>query len=144
MSNRVNDAIGMFKEGFVCSQAVLAAYCDMYGLEKDFALRIGNGFGGGIARKQEICGAVSGAIMLIGLKYGKIESDDSAAHEKTYKMIDCFCKKFIERNNSLNCYELLGCNLSIANEKGLFATLCKKYVSDSAELIEELLEEEKE
>lgn len=139
MNNRVHDAEEMFKEGFVCSQAVFAAFSEMFGLEKDFALGIGNGFGGGIARKQQICGAVSGAIMLIGLKYGKNKADDIIAHKKTYEMIDCFCKKFIERNNSINCYELLGCNLSVAKEKGLFSTLCKKYVRDAAELIEELL-----
>ena len=132
----------MFDQGFICSQSVLAAYCDLYGLEKDLALRIANGFGAGIARKQEVCGAVTGAVMLIGLKYGKIEPDDSDAHEKTYKMVDCFCNKFLERNNSINCHELLGCDLPTAKQKGLFSTLCTKYVKDSAEIIEELIIQE--
>lgn len=77
MSERVKCAEDMFNKGYVCSQAVFAAFSDMFGLDKEMALRIGNGFGGGIARKQEICGAVSGAIMVIGLKHGKVEADDS-------------------------------------------------------------------
>lgn len=144
MSKKANYAVEMFERGFLCSQAVFAAYCEQYGLDKNYALKTRNGFGSGIARKQGICGAVSGVVMLIGLKYGKINADDSTAHEKTYKMINNFCDKFIERNKSINCHELLGCNLSEAKEKGLFSTLCKKYVKDSAELVEALLDEEKE
>ena len=71
MSERVVCAEEMFRSGYVCSQAVFATFSEMLGLDKETALKIANGFGGGIARKQEICGAVSGAIMAIGLKYGK-------------------------------------------------------------------------
>jgi hypothetical protein len=80
--------------------------------------------------------------MLIGLKYGKISANDFYAHEKTYKAVDCFCSKFIERNKSINCYELLGCDIPTAKDKGLFSELCPKYVKDSAEIIEELLQDE--
>jgi C_GCAxxG_C_C family probable redox protein len=143
MRNRVNEAVQLFDEGFVCSQAIFATYCDEYGLERNIALKIANGFGGGIARKQEICGVVSGAIMLIGLKYGKTESSDSKAHENTYRIINYYCERFIERNHSTNCCELLGGDLRNANEKGLFGTLCRKYVKDSAEIIEILLADNK-
>ncbi len=102
MSQKVEDAIGMFKKGFICSQAVFSAFSEDYGLKKELALRIGNGFGGGIARRQELCGAVSGAIMLIGLKYGKIKEDGLEAHEKTYEMVNAFCKRFEERNKNFN------------------------------------------
>lgn len=142
MSNRVNDAEEIFKAGYVCSQAVFAAFSEMFGVEKEVALRIASGFGAGIARKQEVCGAVSGAIMLIGLKYGKISASDFNAHENTYKAVDCFCSRFIEKNKSNNCYELLGCDIPTAKEKGLFKTLCPKYVKDSAVIIEELLQED--
>lgn len=139
MSARVNDAEELFKEGFVCSQAVFAAFSDMFGVDKNNALRLASGFGAGIARKQEVCGAVSGAIMLIGMKYGKTSGKDLEAHEKTYEVVDCFCSKFIERNKSINCYELLGCDISTANANGLIKKLCPKYVKDSAEIISELL-----
>lgn len=139
MSDRVKNAEEFFSKGYVCSQAVFAAYSDLFGLDKEIAFRIGNGFGGGIARKQEICGAVSGAIMVIGLKYGKTQPDDMVSHEDTYKKVDYFYKSFIERNKSTNCREILGCDLIIAKEKGLFSSVCRKCVIDAAEIIENLL-----
>ncbi|NLO09511.1 MAG: C_GCAxxG_C_C family protein [Clostridiales bacterium] len=139
MGERVVCAEELFKEGYVCSQAVFAAFSEMLGLDKETALKIGNGFGGGIARKQEVCGAVSGAIMLIGLKHGKTQADDKVSHEKTYVMIEEFCSKFIERNKSINCYEILGCDMVAAKERGLFSTVCLKCVRDAAEIVEELI-----
>lgn len=139
MSDRVICAEEMFSQGYLCSQSVFATFSEMLGLDKETALKIGNGFGGGIARKQEVCGAVSGAIMLIGLKYGKIQADDNISHEKTYAMVDNFCNEFTKRNKSINCYEILGCDLPTAKERGLFSTVCSKCVRDSAEIIEDLL-----
>ena len=141
MTNRIDDAVKMFDEGFVCSQAVFAAFADENGLEKKFALKIANAFGGGISRNQEICGAVSGAIMLISLKHGKTESGDSASHEKTYELVNQFIDKFTEKNGSINCFDLLKCKLPEAREKGLFSTLCRNYVRDAAEIADELLAE---
>lgn len=142
MSERVACAEEMFKSGYICSQAVLAAFSEALGLEKEMALKIANGFGGGIARKQEVCGAVSGAVMLIGLKYGKVQADDTISHEKTYRTIENFCSKFIERNQSIKCYDILGCDMPTAKERGLFSTVCLKCVRDSAEIIEDLLFED--
>ena len=107
MKNHSDDAVKMFEEGFICSQAVFAAFADDFGLDKNLALKISNGFGGGIARNQHVCGAVSGAIMLIGLKYGKTESADSASHEKTYETVNRFIDIFIEKNGAINCLDLL-------------------------------------
>lgn len=134
MTNSIDDAVKMFEEGFICSQAVFAAFSEKYGLDKKIALKIANGFGGGIARNQEVCGAVSGAIMLIGLKYGKTESGDSVSHEKTYELVNQFINKFTEKNGSINCFDLLKCKLPEAREKGLFSSLCRNYVRDAAEI----------
>ena len=139
MKNHSDDAVKMFEEGFICSQAVFAAFSEKYGLDKKIALKIANGFGGGIARNQEVCGAVSGAIMMIGLKYGKTESADSASHERTYKIVNRFIDKFTEKNGAINCFDLLGCTLPEAREKGLFASLCSNYVRDAAVILEDLL-----
>jgi C_GCAxxG_C_C family probable redox protein len=141
MSDRVNNAIALFDEGFVCSQSVVGAYSEMVGLDKESALKISNGFGGGIARRQEICGAVSGAIMLIGMKYGKSDSQDQAAYEKAYRLINQLCDRFIDKHRSIHCHELLGCDLAAAGQKGLFTTSCRKYVQDCAEMIEDLMKE---
>ena len=139
MTNSIDDAVKMFEEGFICSQAVFAAFSEKYGLDKKIALKIANGFGGGIARNQEVCGAVSGAIMLIGLKYGKTESGDSVSHEKTYELVNQFINKFTEKNGSINCFDLLKCKLPEAREKGLFSSLCRNYVRDAAEIAGGLL-----
>jgi len=139
MTNRIDDAVKMFEEGFICSQAVLAAFSEKYGLDEKLALKIANGFGGGIARNQEVCGAVSGAIMLIGLKYGKTKSDDSASHEHTYELVNDLITKFTEKNGSINCFELLKCKLPEAKQKGLFSSLCSNYVRDAAEIVDGLL-----
>ncbi len=139
MTNPIDDAVKMFEEGFICSQAVFAAFSEKYGLDKKIALKIANGFGGGIARNQEVCGAVSGAIMLIGLKHGKTESGDSVSHEKTYELVNQFINKFTEKNGSINCFDLLKCKLPEAREKGLFSSLCRNYVRDAAEIAGGLL-----
>ncbi|NLO94047.1 MAG: C_GCAxxG_C_C family protein [Clostridiaceae bacterium] len=141
MSERVESAVAIFSEGFMCSQAVFAAFSEMLGLEKDMALKIGNGFGGGVARRQDICGAVSGAIMAIGLKYGKTVASDTASHEKTYSTVESFCEEFAKRNGSINCYEILGFDLAAAQEKGLFSTVCHKCVRDAAQIVEDLLKD---
>ncbi len=139
MNDRAGDAVKAFEEGFVCSQAVLSAYCDALGLEKDAAMKIANGFGGGIARKQEICGAVAGAVMAIGLKFGRTRADDTAAHENTYKAVHAFCDAFEKKNGSLICRELLGCGMKEARENGLFDTNCKRYVRDAAQILDGIL-----
>ncbi|MBP9024239.1 MAG: C_GCAxxG_C_C family protein [Spirochaetes bacterium] len=139
MTNRIDDAVKMFEEGFICSQAVMAAFAEDFGLDKKLALKIANGFGGGIARNQHVCGAVSGAVMLISLKYGKTESADSSSHERTYKIINRFIDKFTEKNGSINCFELLKCKLPEAKQKGLFSSLCSNYVRDAAEIVDGLL-----
>lgn len=135
-----------FSNGFNCAQAVLSTYCNELGLEKEAALRIAGGFGGGMGHIGETCGAVTGAIMLIGLKYGKVKADDNSARERTYALVQEFTRRFIEVNGSVKCKELLGCDISIPNElksareHRLFETICPKLVVDSSEIIEVLLE----
>lgn len=141
MCQRVNSAVSLFREGFMCSQAVFAAFSDTLGLEKEMSLKIGSGFGSGVARRQSICGAVSGAIMVIGSKYGNSVANDYDSHEKTYSMVDSFCEEFSKRNGSINCKEILGCDLATAGEKGLFPTVCQKCVKDAAEIVEDLLKD---
>jgi C_GCAxxG_C_C family probable redox protein len=139
-------AIVCFSSGFNCAQAVLSTYCDDLGLETEMAKRIACGFGAGMGYIGETCGAVTGAIMLIGLKYGKVDVEDNAAKDETYELVQEFTKRFIAINGSVKCKELLGFDLSIpedlntVKEKQLFITLCPKFVRDSSEIIEELLD----
>jgi len=143
MSN-ADKAAAMFKEGFSCSQAVLATYCEQFGLDKKQAYRISCGFGGGMHLDQT-CGAVTGAFMVIGLKYGRIRADDVEAKMKTAGMVVEFAKKFKARHDSIACTELLGCNISTlegyeeAKKKDLFKQTCPKYVISAAEILDEML-----
>lgn len=94
-------AVDCFKNGYNCAQAVFSTYCDQLGLDKTNALRISGSFGGGMGHIDETCGAVTGAIMLIGLKHGKIQNDDNAAQEKTYTLVKEFAERFKEINGSV-------------------------------------------
>ena len=143
MSN-ADKAAAMFKEGFSCSQAVLAMYCEGFGLDKELACKISTGFGGGMHLDQT-CGAVTGAIMVIGLKNGRTKADDVEAKMNTAKKVVEFAKKFKARHGSIGCTELLGCNISTmegyeeAKKKDLFKQICPKYVISAAEILDEML-----
>lgn len=138
-------AVSRFEEGFSCSQAVLWAFSDMFDLESDLALKISQPFGGGIAHRGDMCGAVSGALMAIGLRYGRTKADDIPAREKTYAAVNTFIQKFERAFGSIICKELLGHDLSTeeghdkAQEQGLFETFCPKLVRFAAERTEELI-----
>lgn len=140
--SKVNQAVDCFNSGFNCAQAVLSAYCEELGLDRESALKLSCAFGGGIGRLGHVCGAVSGACLLIGLKYGQALPNDSAAKEKTYALAQEFSKRFEERNGSVLCRDLLGVDL-LSGDKSLAAervrSVCPKMVRDAAEIIEELL-----
>jgi len=143
MSN-VEKAVEVFKEGFSCSQAVLGACCEQFGLDKKTAYKISSGFGGGMHLDQT-CGAVTGALMVIGLKYGRTRADDIEAKMKTAKMTNEFAKKFRARHGSISCTELIGCNISTlegfeeAKKKDLFKQVCPAYVKSAVEILEVIL-----
>jgi C_GCAxxG_C_C family probable redox protein len=143
--DKVQKAIDCFKEGFSCSQAVLAAFCEPLGLDRDTALKISQSFGGGMAHMGETCGAVTGAFMAIGLKHGRIHAADEKAKEKTYALVQEFVRRFRCRYGSIICRDLLGYDLNKedevkkAQEKQLFDEFCPKLVQVAAEILEDLL-----
>ena len=143
--DKVQKAIDYFKEGFSCSQAVLAAFCEPLGLDRTTALKISQSFGGGMAHMGETCGAVTGALMVIGLKHGRTRADDDRAKEKTYELVQELVEKFRSEHGSIVCKELLGYDISKdeelkdAQEKQLFDELCPKLVQTSAKILKDLL-----
>ena len=138
-------ALTRFEQGFSCSQAVFSAYAAQLGLDCETALKISGGFGGGMGRMAQTCGAVTGAFMVIGLKYGTIDAEDKETKEKVYALVREFADRFKFRNDTLNCKDLLGCDVStsggmqVAREQKLFKTICPKLVKDAAEIVEEIL-----
>ena len=108
MEERIERATALFKEGYNCSQAVVAAYADLYGFTHEQALRMSASFGGGIGRMRKTCGAACGLFMLAGLETGSTDGKDSAAKESNYKLVQQLAEEFRLRNGSITCAELLG------------------------------------
>lgn len=145
--SKAEESVLMFNRGLNCSQVVLSAFCEEVGLDEELAFKISCGFGGGM-RQGEVCGAVTGALMVLGLKYGQSTIDDKDSKERTYVIVKEFCKRFKSINSSIICKELLGCDLSFdearkyASENGLFDKVCPKLIKDSIEILEGILEQQ--
>jgi C_GCAxxG_C_C family probable redox protein len=145
MSSKPDQAADTFKNGFNCAQAVFAAYAEEFGINRTSALKIACGFGAGMGRRQDVCGALSGAIMLIGCKHGKTIREDNAANDLTYTLVRELTEKFIAKHGSSSCKELLGCNLLTPEGQQYFKehnfrdVKCAVYVHDAAEIAEEML-----
>ena len=138
----------IFEKKFHCSQAVLAAFAGELGITEEQALKLGGCFGGGMY-KGEVCGAVTGALMALGLKYGQYKEDDLESRQKESAMTIEMLERFKKENGSYICKELLGCDLSReegkleAQEKKLFVEFCPKMVESATRIAEELMREEK-
>ncbi len=141
---KVEQARDSFAKGFNCAQSVLSAFAPELGLEREMALKVAGAFGGGMGRMGHTCGAVTGAFMAIGLKYGKVHEDDDLAQtrDKAYALVREFAARFAARHGAITCNELIGCDISIpeihhqAAEKGLFKTRCPQFIQDAVEILE--------
>ena len=142
----VESTVELFQDGLNCCQSILTVYGGLLGLARESALRLGTGFGGGMARHGEVCGAVTGAIMVIGIKFGMTNKSNSEARDKTYELVTEFIEKFKAKHNSIICREILGCDISTeegretANKDNLFSSRCPEFVRTSAEILEEIFE----
>jgi len=144
MQSRVDEAVEFYKsgKGFNCAQAVFSTYCEDYGLDKESALKLSCALGGGVGKLGQICGAVSGACLVIGLKYGKFLEDDMDSKDKTYELVHEFGRKFTEKNKTLNCSELLQIDLKNGDKdavKQRTQEVCPRMVRDATEILESLL-----
>ena len=108
MEKRIEKAVELFKEGYNCSQSVVAAFADMYGFTNEQALKMSASFGGGIGRMRQTCGAACGLFMLAGLETGCTEGKYREGKENNYKVVQALAEEFRKRNGSLICAELLG------------------------------------
>lgn len=145
--NKVDIALKLFEEKFHCSQAVFAAFSEDYGISKEDALKIGACFGSGM-RKGDVCGSCTGALMALGLKYGKYEKDDMKSKIKSDEVCDRFLDEFAKENGSYICNTLLGCDISTkegvqyALENNLFTEFCPKMVKSAVLIAEKIINEE--
>jgi C_GCAxxG_C_C family probable redox protein len=135
--SKVKKAVKCFESGYNCSQAIFSTYSPDLGVPSEQALKIASGFGGGM-HIDSTCGAVTGALMVLGLKFAK---GKDKPYDKTLKFVETFCRK----NKSTDCQALIGCDIRTkeGNEKatneGLFRSICSQLVKDAAEILEEIL-----
>lgn len=138
----------LFARKFHCSQAVFAAFAEELGLNEKQALKLGACFGGGMC-KGEVCGACTGALMALGLKFGQCEIGDVDSKTKANDITVKFLETFKNKNGSYVCRELLGCDLATqdgkmyAREHNLFTEFCPEMVISATEIAEKLLLENK-
>lgn len=141
-------ALESFRSGLNCSQAVLKTYCNRLNIDKDLALNISCGFGGGMGRLQETCGAVTGAYMVLSIFNGIKFPDNKDKKEGSYSMIQMFSKRFKSIHGTTDCKSLLNCDLKTeegqryAKENRLFETLCEQCISDSINILEDLIQDQ--
>ena len=147
MELKEDKAIAYFKSGLNCAQAVLTAYSDDLNFDSNLALSVSCGFGGGMGRLQETCGAVTGSFMVLGIYNSKKYTDNQDKKEETYSMIQKFNDKFTSIHGSTDCKSLLKCDLKTeegrryVKENNLNEIICEKCISDSIRIIEELFKQ---
>jgi C_GCAxxG_C_C family probable redox protein len=145
MTEQTELAQMLFQTGFSCSQSVLAAFAEKFGLDSQTALKVAGALGGGLARSGATCGAVSGALIVIGLRYGATAAEDKATKEHAYAVGQEFLRRFKALHGETTCSDLLGYYIGTpegmqqAREQDLFKERCPVYVRDAAMILEKLL-----
>ena len=141
-------ARALFLEGYNCSQAVFCAFEDLTGLDRETSARLSSSFGGGMGRLREVCGTVSGALLVLGMLCGYSEPRDPKAKIDHYHLVQEFARRFKEINGTIICRELLsGVKTKPGNEpeertKEYYATRpCLRHVGEAAAIVDELLRE---
>jgi C_GCAxxG_C_C family probable redox protein len=144
MTNPSEIAVTRFSQNFNCSQSVFVSFAHQLGLDESQALKLSSPFGGGVARRGQTCGAVTGALMALGLARG---ADTPAGKEDAYRLGQEFLQRFESKHATILCRELLGCDISTpegrqqAREQGVFTALCPLFVHDAAEIAQAMLAE---
>lgn len=151
MMSKREEAMTLFEEGYNCAQAVSAAFCEETGMSKDAMVKLASGFGGGFGRLREVCGAVSGMVIVANLLYGYESPTDSESKMNWYKDIQSIILEFKNRNGTYVCRELLG--LPENDEKSPVPEKrtaeyykkrpCKELVGEAADILEKFISEHK-
>ena len=143
--SKADDAVTCFKAGYSCSQAIAATFGPNLGLSREQALSMASGFGGGMGM-AETCGAVTGAYMVLGLRFARGDTSAPQSRAEVKAAVAQSTELFRERRGTVICRELLGCDIStpagmdIARKQGLLASTCPKLVHDAGQILEQMLE----
>ena len=136
---RKKDALNLFHEGYNCAQAILATYGDIFNLDRETAFKMGAPFGGGIANTGDTCGAVTGVLMVLGLRYGSVKPAGLFKRAKLYRTSKNFMRKFTKICGSKNCKELKCYYLSNNPENVKLKTYCSHIVEEAVDILEDML-----
>ncbi len=141
----IERALGYVDEGFLCVEAVFKTLADLHGTDSDLIPKVATGFAAGIARTSNICGAVSGAILGLGLWYGRNEPVEG--ERKVYWYSRKFIDEWEKTHTSTSCGELLGVDLDTSEgdrqfyAEDMWENKCKRYISEAVALAFDILEE---
>lgn len=133
------------REGFNCAQATLSAFAEELGLPLDVAMRVAAPFGGGMGRRGEVCGAATGALMALGLRYGP-SAPDKAAKEAMYAITAEFLRRFEARTGALLCRDLIQADMTTpeglaeARSRNVFTTICPGLIAAAVEITDDLMQ----
>ncbi len=148
MPENANKAVDAFKTNLNCAQAVFTTYCEDFGINVKTARRVASCFGAGMF-EGETCGAVTGALMLIGAKYGDFDKHDYDKKQFLESRVKMFKSSFVKKYGTLKCKELINFDLGteegkiLAKENNVFSEICTGFIKTSSEIIEEILNYEK-
>lgn len=139
----------LFLEGYNCAQSVFVAFCHRFNMDEETAKKISAGLGGGVGRMREVCGAVSGAAMVLGSIVAPTNGSDSTSKQKNYELVREFAERFKKRNKTVVCRELLELGAKMEStakpdertSEYYKNRPCLKMVEDAAEIVAELIEE---
>lgn len=140
--NKSEEAVKLFKTNCNCAQSVLLCFADDLGFDEDFAKKVSSAFGGGIGRCGMICGAISGALMVLGLKFSS-DLDKEKMYEKTREFLSLFKTKF----KYLDCKLLTGFDMLIPEQRdeaiklNISDKLCSQFIENSVQILEKLISE---
>ena len=147
MSRHSEQAAELFREGYNCAQSVFVAFCDETGMDRQTALKLSSSFGGGMGRLREVCGALTGAFMVAGIKYGYTGSEDDEVKKRHYELIQEIAEKFKEKNSTIICRELLDLSeekiipTPDKRTKQYYDTRpCERLVYEAAEIMDEIIQ----
>lgn len=136
----------LFLQGYNCAQAVACAFDDLTGLDLDACARLSSSFGGGMGRMREVCGTVSGALLVLGILRGYDDPEDDQAKAAHYQLVQEYARRFREKNDTIICRELLkdapvkpGATPEKRSPAFYEQRPCLRLVGEAAEILEEML-----
>lgn len=144
--DHVMHAAQLFLDGYNCAQAITVAFSDVTGLDKDFSARMASSFGGGIGRLREVCGAVSGMVMVAGILYGYDANSEESAKKEHYTLVQALANQFKEEVGSIICRDILKNPPSDPNptprtEEFYKQRPCTRMVMVAAKILEDYIQE---